>query len=101
VSNGDANRFQGSRLVCAARGRGLFHLDLNSVGPGSSTAFQSTPFPADLQDPDVMSLSTAGGSTVAIAVATKSALFEVTASGLSTGPVMTVKGEPPLLLIRS
>jgi hypothetical protein len=42
-----------------------------------------------------MSLSAAGGSTIAITAAGKSAHFEMTAGGLSAGTVLPVKGKYP------
>lgn len=87
------SQMQGSVLVCAAKGRGLFHVDLNSVTPGGKPAFVSTPFPAELRAPDVMSLSATGGSTVTLSSASATATFEVTAAGLGTASVVPTKGK--------
>jgi len=74
--------------VCAAKGRGLFHLDLNAPAAG----FLSAPFPAGLPAPDVTSLAARAGSTVTLEGTGKMASFLVTASGLDSGEVIPIKG---------
>ncbi len=74
--------------MCAAKGRGLFHLDLNAPAAG----FLSAPFPAGLPAPDVTSLAARAGSTVTLAGTGKVASFLVTASGLDSGDVIHIKG---------
>jgi hypothetical protein len=83
--------------VCAAKGRGLFHLDLNNVVGGA--AFQAAPIPAGLQAPDIMSLAVGGGNTVTIAGAGAIGSFQVTAGGLDAGTVVPVKGEKTDLVL--
>ncbi len=74
--------------MCAAKGRGLFHLDLNAPAAG----FLSAPFPAGLPGPDVTSLAARAGSTVTLEGTGKMTSFLVTANGLDSEDVISIKG---------